>query len=353
MHAMRGMKTPMLAGGTVARLPFATSARPCYGRTAAYRRLSIQIPYSQRKSYLSTLSGKPLDSLLPVLGSRNLLRSARVEFGGVDLFRSFHFGSRVFQSQGAREKLKESAEEEVASGSREAEDPAGTSSNGRESGGEESTSNEKPKDEGREEGGKENQKKEDPPPPPPHGDKSPWAVFTDTLKTEFKASKEWNESTKALASSANQFTENESIKRARAAYTAASDVASSTTSSALKNTGKVIGKTAAWTWDTSVVKGVRTSVKATGQVIEKSTRPLRETEAYKKAVGGVKDVIDDGSSSRYGGWIEKEERRKKRVLRELEEAKASGRPGKRLEPMVEDPKCVLPLCSVCACFFLI
>ncbi|KAH0542751.1 hypothetical protein FGG08_002890 [Glutinoglossum americanum] len=237
----------------------------------------------------------------------------------------------------AQEKAKESTREEAASGSKAAEDSAKTSSNRRESENKESTSEGETKDEGQGEGEKEKQKKEDPPPPPPHGDKSPWAVFTDTLKTEFKASKEWNESTKALASSANQFTENESIKRARAAYITAQDVASSTTSSALKNTGKAIGKTAAWTWDTPVVKGVRTGVKVTGKVIEKSTRPIRETEAYKKAVGGVKDVIDDGSSSRYGGWIEKEERRKKRELRELEEAKASGRPGKRVEPMVEDP----------------
>jgi len=47
--------------------------------------------------------------------------------------------------------------------------------------------------------------------------------------------------------------------------------------------------------------------------------------------------VDDGSSSRYGGWVEKEERRKQRELRELEEARATGRPGKRVEKMEEDP----------------
>ncbi|KAL8715217.1 MAG: hypothetical protein Q9220_001175 [cf. Caloplaca sp. 1 TL-2023] len=183
------------------------------------------------------------------------------------------------------------------------------------------------------------EKKEEPPPPPPHGNKSPWQVFTETLQSEFKASKEWNESTKAIASSAHQFTENESVKRARAAYTAASGAATSTTSSAFKSTGKVIGQSAAWTWDTPVVKGVRSSVNATGRGIEKVTRPVRETEVYKTAVGGVKDVIDDGSSSRYGGWVEKEERRKQRELRELKEATSGpgGRPGRRVEKMEEDP----------------
>ena len=50
----------------------------------------------------------------------------------------------------------------------------------------------------------------------------------------------------------------------------------------------------------------------------------------------VKDVIDDGSSSRYGGWVEKEERRKRRELRELKESE--GLPGKRTEKMEEDPE---------------
>lgn len=182
---------------------------------------------------------------------------------------------------------------------------------------------------------KEGRDKKEPPPPPPHGDKTPWQVFTETLRSEFKASKEWNESTKALASSAHQFTESESVRRARAAYEAASGAASSRTSSALKSTGKVVGQGAAWTWDTSVVKGLRHGVAATGKGFEKATRPVRETKAYKSAVGGVKDVIDDGSSSRYGGWIEKEERRKQRELREMEEAKSGKR---KVEQMVEDPK---------------
>lgn len=176
------------------------------------------------------------------------------------------------------------------------------------------------------------QKKKDVPPPPPHGDKTPWQVFTETLKTEFKKSKEWEEGTKALASSAHTFTESESVKRARAAYEAASTTATSTTSTALKSTGRAIGHGAAWTWETPVVKGLRKGVSATGKGIEKVTRPVRETEAFKS----VKDAIDDGSSSRYGGWIEKEERRRQRQLREENDAK-SGR-SSRIEHMEEDPK---------------
>ncbi|CAK7211902.1 protein translocase subunit [Sporothrix bragantina] len=172
----------------------------------------------------------------------------------------------------------------------------------------------KAKEEGKEskegeEGEAKKEGKEDaPPPPPPHGDKTPWQVFLDTMQSEFKQSKEWNDSTKALAEGAHQFSESESVQRARKAYEATSGAVSSTASTVLKSTATTIGKGAAWTWETPVMKGVRAGANATGEVLDKATKPIRETEAYKN----VKDVIDDGSSSRYGGWVEKEERRRRR-----------------------------------------
>lgn len=199
----------------------------------------------------------------------------------------------------------------------------------RASGKDESTESEKEDKTG--EGEREQNKKEEPPPPPPHGKKSPWQVFTETLQSEFQASKEWNESTKALSHSAHQFTESDSVRRAREASSRAYGAASSVTGSALKGTGKVLGQSAAWTWDSTVVKGVRSGVNATGRGIDAATKPVRETNIYKS----VKDVIDDGSSSRYGGWVEKEERRKKRELRDLKES--GGSSGKRVEKMEEDP----------------
>jgi import inner membrane translocase subunit TIM44 len=226
-------------------------------------------------------------------------------FAALPLTRSFHVATSLWQQQQSQKQGEEKQSEGAKS----------------ESQGEESK-----------EEGKEKKKEEAPPPPPPHGDKSPWQVFRETLQTEFKASKEWEESTKALASSAHQFTENENVRRARAAYDAASGAATSKTGAAFKTTGQVLGKGAAWTWNTSVVKGVRKGVNATGEGLEKATRPVRETEAYKS----VKDAIDDGSSSRYGGWVEKEERRKERQRREAQELK-SGKI-RHVDQMVEDPK---------------
>ncbi|KAI2609512.1 Tim44-domain-containing protein [Hypoxylon fragiforme] len=175
----------------------------------------------------------------------------------------------------------------------------------------------------------EEKKKEDLPPPPPHGDKTPWQVFMETMKTEFQASKEWNESTKQLADSAHSFTESESVRRARQAYESTTGAVSSTAGRVLKTSATAVGKGAAWTWETPVMKGVRKGANLTGDILDKATKPIRETEAYKN----VKDVIDDGSSSRYGGWVEKEERRKARELREKQARSIHG----KVEEMTENP----------------
>ncbi len=78
------------------------------------------------------------------------------------------------------------------------------------------------------------------------------------------------------------------------------------------------------------MKGVRKGANITGEALDKATKPIRDTEAYKN----VKDVIDDGSSSRYGGWVDKEERKKRRELREQADLKD----GRSHEVHQEDPE---------------
>lgn len=331
------------ARGTLSVRYFVSSPIPAYGRTAIYRRLSDDYDTT---TWAPFLLRSQTPSLSPRINNLAYLSQGRFSLPS----RAFTSSSSRFQDQRPGEEIRDPprskgpvGEEEITPPGARSEGPS--SNKGEESSGDaskEQSSNKSDESAGeqqeentskKEEGSK---KKEEPPPPPPHGDKTPWQVFTETLKTEFQKSNEWNESTKALASSAHQFTESESVKRARAAYSAASGAATSTTSSALKETGKVLGQGAAWTWETPVVKGVRSGVKATGRGIEKVTRPVRETKVYKTTVVGVKDVIDDGSSSRYGGWVEKEERRKKRELREQQESQ--GMMGKNGEKIVEDPK---------------
>lgn len=278
----------------------ASSRAAQYGRTAAYQRLVL--PNRQSPS-----SQQPIFS---ISFSHRLTPSSQI------LLRSLHTSQPQYQQSQPKEEVRdpprnEQPKQEASEGKEEKEKK-------------EESEGEKDKDEKSDKEGKESKENA---PPPPHGDKTPWQVFTSTLRTEFKASKEWNESTKQLSGSVQQFTESEAVRRAREA----SEAATKGTSEALKSTGRVIGQGAAWTWDTKVVQGIREGVNATGRGIEKATRPVRETKAFKD----VSEAIDDGSSSRYGGWTEKEERRKKREARELKD-RASGKfPS---EPMAEDPK---------------
>lgn len=345
-----GRVAPPGAARAIIRQGHFPSSRATYGSAVSYRRLLSGAHYP--RAAVSQSSDTPFHRISPPYTTYLQPPATQLNslWSVLPAKRLFHSSVGVLQQQKTKsEDVNSSKQEESSAKDSENQEAQGSSEQAKEESGKSEESGKKEEGES-EEGKTSEEEKKKPPPPPPHGDKTPWQVFAETLQSEFKASKEWNESTKALASSAHQFSESESVKRARAAYEAASGAASSKTSSALRGTGKVLGQSAAWTWDTPVVKGLRTGVSVTGKGIEKATRPVRETEAYKTAVGGVKEAIDDGSSSRYGGWVEKEERRKQRELRELNEAK-SGR-SKRVEKMEEDPKYVVDQALTKFCFYL-
>ncbi|KAI1342498.1 hypothetical protein F5Y15DRAFT_373009 [Xylariaceae sp. FL0016] len=292
-----------------------------YGRSPAYRRLlsSTGNLHSARNGSASSSSYRQISTPLPSLRSPFVPETiATIQSRG------FHQTAPRPQEQPQQAAQPSKPEPKEPKPEEKTESSASETTSEAKKGSEEEAKEQ--------EGGdkeKKEEKKEDLPPPPPHGDKTPWQVFMETMQTEFKASKEWNDSTKQLADSAHSFTESERVRRAREAYQNTTGAVSSTAGRVIKNSASAVGKGAAWTWDTSVMKGVRKGANVTGEALDKATKPIRDTEAYKS----VKNVIDDGSSSRYGGWVEKEERRKARELREQKAGSihANG------EQMVEDP----------------
>lgn len=296
-----------------------------YGRSPAYRRLASQL--SQASKLTSSGASQKTASALVLSPLRSQFLPSELRSASIvsSQYRQFHVSRTARQED---KPAKDSAKSATTEANAEAEAEAKKSESETKTDEEQSKKSEEgengEKSEGKEEG---KEKKEDMPPPPPHGDKTPWQVFMETMNTEFQASKEWNESTKQIGAAAHQFTESESVRRAREAYEKSTGAISSTTAKAVKSTAGAIGKGAAWTWDTSVMKGVRKAANVTGDAVDKATKPIRETEAYRN----VKDVIDDGSSSRYGGWVEKEERRKKRQMMEQQG-------GSQSQVMEEDPK---------------
>lgn len=62
---------------------------------------------------------------------------------------------------------------------------------------------------------------------------------------------------------------------------------------------------------------------ATAEELDKATAPIRDTKVYKE----VKNVIDDGTSRRYGGFEARDERRRRReekLAQKMKEKFASG-----------------------------
>lgn len=228
---------------------------------------------------------------------------------------------------GDKKKPKEQ-EKPSEKSSEEVKDKEASSTSGKDTGkdqekkeGEKESTEDREKKEGEEDQETKDKKEEEaPPPPPPHGDKSPFAVFYETLQSEFKKSQEWQESTKQLGATAQQFTESPAVQKAREAYGTTAEVAGKVgekTAETLGKTASAIGKGAAWTWQTPVVKAGRAAVRVTGEGVAKVTKPVRETKVYKDIKQNVEEVIDDGSSSRYGGFLERDERKKQREMREM------------------------------------
>ncbi|RGP61738.1 hypothetical protein FSPOR_9735 [Fusarium sporotrichioides] len=285
------------------------------GRSPAYRRLASQLSQNASRNSATPQSSMLSGSIRSPLRSSFVPAELRCTPTYTAQSRFFHLSSRLHQEKPQSEqkasptppadaKEQKPADPKSEAKSEEPEEDQTKKTDEGENGEKEG----KEKEDGEGEGEGKDKKKEDAPPPPPHGDKTPWQVFMETMNTEFQKSQEWNESTKQIAASANQFAESEGVRRAREAYEKSTGAVSSTLGKGAKATAGAIGKGASWTWDTSVVKGVRKAANVTGDAVDKATQPIRNTEAYKN----VKDVIDDGSSSRYGGWVEKEERRKRR-----------------------------------------
>ncbi|KAK9244738.1 hypothetical protein V1506DRAFT_540460 [Lipomyces tetrasporus] len=156
--------------------------------------------------------------------------------------------------------------------------------------------------------------------------KSPYQVFVDTFREEWSKSKELQDNIKALQDETGKMSESEAYRKAKEAYDKArsgTSAASSKTAETIRMAGKVVGDAASTAWDSPIVKTTRQAVNTTAETVDKATAPIRETKIYKE----VSEVIDDGSSRRYGGFEERELRRKRRAEREAKRLQAELKSG--------------------------
>lgn len=133
--------------------------------------------------------------------------------------------------------------------------------------------------------------------------KSPMQVFFETFRDEVKNSSELKNDIKALQDETGRVAESEAFKKAKEAYDKAQK-GSSAAGKIAKQTATAVGDVAHKAWESPVGRGVRTTVRTSAEVADKAFEPVRKTQVYKD----IGNVIDDGSSTAYGGYLTKEQR---------------------------------------------
>lgn len=80
--------------------------------------------------------------------------------------------------------------------------------------------------------------------------------------------------------------------------------------------------------DSEVLKAIARASQSVAFFADRATQPIRDTEMYKTIAASVEEAFDDasGNALRYGGYAEKEDRRRRRMLR----AAKAGKPQRRL-----------------------
>lgn len=137
--------------------------------------------------------------------------------------------------------------------------------------------------------------------------KSPLQIFRETFKQEWQKSQELQDNIKSLQDASGKLGETEAYRRARDAFYKAQK-GSTIVGRTLKKTGEKIEDISFKAWDSKVGKTTRSAINTTARKIDESLEPVRHTKIYRD----VCEVIDDSDPTRYGGFISKEERRRRR-----------------------------------------
>lgn len=144
----------------------------------------------------------------------------------------------------------------------------------------------------------------------------------ETFKKQLEKSTEWQESVKQLQEETGKMAESDALKRAREVYTKAGAsagiqserlrAATEELKKASERMGDSISSALEELEKNPLVKGINKTAGQIGSSIQSTTEPIRNTQAYKNLSSSVKQVVDNGTASRYGGFLEKEERRARR-----------------------------------------
>ncbi|KAG8908626.1 protein translocase subunit [Tulasnella sp. 403] len=165
--------------------------------------------------------------------------------------------------------------------------------------------------------------------------KSPYQTFVETLKEELRKNKDLHDNMKQLQGDVDKLQDSESMKRAKEMYERARLTSSIRENPRLRaaaeelrkqghKVGDAVGDALKAMEESELMRGLAKASSAVASTIATTTAPVRNTAAYKVLAETVMDALDDSISSKYGGYEEKEARRKRREQRLLKAGRGGG-----------------------------
>lgn len=153
---------------------------------------------------------------------------------------------------------------------------------------------------------------------------SPFKVFVQTLKEEIQKNRAFQEDIAKLQGDVDKLADSESMKKAKEAYERSRILASirenpqlQQAAEAMKKSGLSISQGVSEALqaveESELMRQLNKTSAAISQGVSTATAPVRNTAAYKALSDSVTEVLEE--SSRYGGYEEKETRRKRREAR--------------------------------------
>ncbi|KAJ1782714.1 protein translocase subunit [Coemansia sp. RSA 1807] len=149
---------------------------------------------------------------------------------------------------------------------------------------------------------------------------SPLKAFADSVRRQVKENEELQSNMKLLGDRGNKISDSAAMKKTKEAASVGSE--------ALRKTAKVVGSAMGEGYkavsENPVTKATGTAAKATAKVIgtaaSAATAPIRNTDTYKAVEKGVKGYVDE-ASLQYGGYRDKEQRMRSRIMSRANKAR--------------------------------
>ncbi|KDQ19551.1 hypothetical protein BOTBODRAFT_41719 [Botryobasidium botryosum FD-172 SS1] len=165
--------------------------------------------------------------------------------------------------------------------------------------------------------------------------KSPFQTFVDVLRDELRKNRELQDNVKQLQGDVDKLQDSEAMKKAKDVYERARLISSIKENPKLRaaadelrkqgvKVGDAVAEAVKTMEESDVMRALSRASAAVSSTISTTTEPIRKTAAYQALQETVLDALDDSGSSKYGGYEEKEARRKRREQRLLKAGRGGG-----------------------------